>query len=479
MKKSLIITHLTSIIKNCFTLSFFLWAQTLLSFSLPLAHEIFDSPISIQIIQQNKPQSKPKKEKPWTFIVYISADNDLRGFAPRNIKQMAAIGSNKNINILVHLDIRISGNMKITRRYYIKKNKLVHVNADDPSSQKMDSGAPETLISCCRWAATDYPAKNYALILWNHGSGIVDPMRGKIFNVSELFTFNPLTNKLELDRSVGYLDLINAKNIPCRGICWDDSSGHFLTNQDLDYALNAIYTDILKGKKLNIIGFDACLMSMLEIGNIIKKYADVMVGSQEVIYGMGWHYTKLLYPFSTHSLDTKTFAQHIVNVYEQTYGKITDDYTLSAVDLSAINEIEENVNLVAQLLLSSFKMQKNESVRHILRISKNKLLCTHFDEPSYLDLHHLYNNIETNLKHLKLTDQKQEQLIKQELIQALSHGRNLIKKIVFANTAGKTLSKAMGLSIYFPERKLHSSYYKTNFAHTNAWIDLIARYHNS
>src|SRR5579871_1096846 len=102
--------------------------------------------------------------KEWTVIVYMSADNDLRSFAARNIKQMAVIGSNDLINILVQLDIRITGNKKITRRYYIEKNKILHVNSHDPHSQKMDSGDPETLISCCTWAIKHYPAQNIGLI---------------------------------------------------------------------------------------------------------------------------------------------------------------------------------------------------------------------------------------------------------------------------------------------------------------------------
>ncbi|HLE76171.1 MAG TPA: hypothetical protein VI521_00195, partial [Candidatus Babeliales bacterium] len=68
----------------------------------------------------------PKKK--WTFIVYMAADNDLRAFAANNIRQMAAIGSNENINILTHLDIRLNGNQKVTRRYYIEKNKLNQMN---------------------------------------------------------------------------------------------------------------------------------------------------------------------------------------------------------------------------------------------------------------------------------------------------------------------------------------------------------------
>ncbi len=187
-------------------------------------------------------------QKNWTFIIYMSADNDLRGFAARNIKQMAAIGSNEFVHIAVHLDIKISGNRKITRRYYIDKNTILHVNANDIATQKMDSGDPQTLISCCSWAINHYPAKQYALVLWNHGTGCLNPTHGKIISPTELFAFNPSSNKLELDRTMGFFDIIDAASHYDRGICWDDSTGNYLNNQKLEYALSHICTENLGGK---------------------------------------------------------------------------------------------------------------------------------------------------------------------------------------------------------------------------------------
>lgn len=108
---------------------------------------------------------------------------------------MSNIGSNDYLNIIVHIDIRVTGNYKITRRYYIDKNQIVQLNANDPYTQQMDSGDPKTLISCCAHAIDNFPAENYALIFWDHGSGILDPVRGRIINPSELFTFNPVTSK--------------------------------------------------------------------------------------------------------------------------------------------------------------------------------------------------------------------------------------------------------------------------------------------
>lgn len=409
--------------------------------------------------------------KDWTFVVYIAADNDLRRFAAQNIKQMANIGSNKHINILVHLDIRIYGNKKVTRRYFIEKNRVLHLNPHDSETQRMDSGNPSTLISCCKWSITDFPAKEYALIFWNHGTGIIDIAHGRIINPAELFTFNPSTYRLELDRSIGYLDRCTR-----RGICWDDTTGNYITNQKLDSALNTICSTYLNGKKFSIIGFDACFMSMIEVGNIVKKYGHIMIGSQEVELGMGWNYSALLYPFKTCNLSKSSFAQHIVTTYAKTYNSITNDHTLSAINLDAIESIEENINQVSQTLIEALRKQKGKTVKNAIKASRNKLLCTHFDEPSYIDLHHFYHNLLANLKHFRFSDTQQGVKIVNMLSQSLSTGTNLIEKIVIANTTGRNLKKAHGLSIYFPERGIHSSYRETTFVASNSWGIFLNQY---
>lgn len=441
-----------------------------------------------------------------TFIVYMAADNDLRSFAARNIKQMAEIGSNENIHIVIHLDIRIAGNKKITRRYYIEsKDKILHMNADDPHTQMMDSGQPSTLISACKWAIQNFPANEYVLVFWNHGTGYLDPARGKILNPTDFFVYNPISNTLDLDRSTSILGNIHQtcnrydssdlfmfldqqtdanwqeiedeilENDDPKGICWDDSTGNYLTNQKLDEALTIIRRKYLNNKKFSIIGFDACLMSMLEVGSLIKKHANIMVGSQEVELGTGWNYQKVLQPFATRALDKKEFARHIVGAYEETYKKITNDYTQSAISLDDISMLENNLNDLALLLIQAMEIQQDKTVLNALRASKNKLLCTHFDEPSYIDLHHFYLNLEQNLKLFSFSDQAAGKKIVNNIRQTLIQGRSLIKKIAFANVCGKNLSQAKGISIYFPER-LHSSYPNSPFALNNSWFQLLKIY---
>ena len=417
------------------------------------------------------------KKKEWTFITYMAADNDLAPFARRNLKQQADVGSSAYINIVTQLDTRVAGNKKITKRYYIEKNKLIVTNQNDPATQRMDSGSPQTLIDCCRWAIQQFPAENYALILWNHGTGALDIGPKRTINPLPLFMFNPENNLIELDRSIPFFDFVQATlNIDQRAICFDDSTGHYLSNQDLDMALDTICTTLLKGKKFSLICFDACLMSMIEVANITKKYAEYMTASQEVELGTGYDYRKILIPFSKQTLHKEILAKHIVSAYEQAYSAITNDFTQSALNLNFIATLENNIAQLATLLIQSLKLQKGTTVADAIRTSRHKLFCTHFDEPSYIDLHHFYTNLLSNLKRFSFNNTQEGKAIINRLQALLIEGQKLITKTVVANTAGKNLARAQGISIYFPERRIHSTYQRTSFAKSNQWMAFLKLY---
>ena len=416
-------------------------------------------------------RNSPKKS--WTVIVYMAADNDLRAFAHNNIRQMTNIGSNQYVNIAVHMDIRFNNNQKVTRRYYVEKNKITTVNDKDPNTQQMDSGDPKTLVSCCEWAITNYPAENYALILWNHGTGIIDPKPHKIINPAELFTFNPHTSKFDLDRTMGFLDLLYFMDNEERGICWDNSTGNYLTNAKFESALQEICQRFLNNQKFSIIAFDACLMSMLEIANILKKYSDIMVGSQEVELGTGWNYQQALAPLADGPIDKYSLAKNIVEAFQRTYSQITNDYTQAALDLRYIPRVEYNVHEVAHILNACIALQEEQSVIQAIKAARNKRICTHFDEPSYIDLYNFYENLEQFMRQFKL--QRNHEL-KNQLADALKDGKTFIQQAVIANAAGKNLKNAQGISIYFPENRIHSSYEKTEFASKNNWLSFITEY---
>lgn len=434
--------------------------------------EISDIHRAQDLIHESAHVTKPKKS--WTFIVYMSADNDLALFGRKNILQLTRIGSNKNINIIIHLDTKVQGGKKITLRYYVENNKLILTNFDDANSQKMDSGNPQTVIDCFKWAVKNFPADHYLFDFWNHGTGIIDIGRPRAINPSTLFTFNPSSNLLELDRKVPFLDFISLASCENpKGVCFDDSTGNYLTNQNIAQCLQEVTTNILGGKKIDIIVFDACLMSMLEVANILKPYADYMVSSQEVELGTGYDYYRALLPFTQKALNPQEFARHIVQAYQETYLPITQDFTQSALQLNCINEVENNISKIAGLLIDALKIQHAGSIKKTLQQTRHKLSCTHFDEPSYIDLYHWLTNVLNAADKFQYNDQRNGRRITAELKTTINQCLGSINKAVISNAIGKNLKNAHGISIYFPERYIHNSYHKTTFGKSTRWLEFL------
>jgi hypothetical protein len=420
----------------------------------------------------------PKKS--WTVIVYIAADNDLHYFAWKNLKQMEQIGSNENINIIVQ--INTPGLQNHTKRYVVKKGRRILVQDENSPGQKLNSGSPHTLIDCINWGVAHYPADNYGIIFWNHGSAAIDPNFTKTINPCDLFYRNPANDKLELDRGISYMTLLSQVATSYilhdgkRGICFDDSFKSYISNTDLDFALREIYQNTLHGKKLGLVVFDACLMSMIEISSIVQKYADYMTTSQEVVYGTGQNYELLFQPFLTRSLSPRDFAQHIVRAYEHAYQKIINDYTFSALDLAYATNLESNVHLVANLLTQALTLQTNYSVSNMLRKCKSTQFCTVFDEPSYIDIGDFYNNVLKHIQYITLQNKNQETELKAQLNQAILQGLQALSQLVIENRVGQKLQRAQGLSIYFPEHSIAYNYLKSPFATSNNWSFLLTKY---
>lgn len=418
---------------------------------------------------------RPKRKKSWTWLIYGAADNNLRDYISRNIKQAAVAGSNENVNILFHVDTRLMGNKKTTKRYYVEKNNPVQINIVNEKTP-MDSGDPQTFISACRWAIQDYPADNYGVIFWDHGTGIIDPYGKRHFDTASLFHFNAAHNAWELDRNVDFIDLIEMQSDP-KGVCFDDTTGNYLTNQKLETALQEVTTKYLGGKKFEIIAFDACLMAMLEVAEIIKRYAKIQISSEEVEPGAGYRYDHVFSIFAQGVPTSRNLAQHIVNSFALAYKPAGNhpgfvDYTQSAFDLDHMAELESNIDQLAQLLILALQSDQSSTFRNVIAQSRNKKSCTYFSESTYIDLDHFYSNLIKNIHDTFRT----HSLLKQQLITSLEQGKDLIKKVVIHNVSGPNLPLARGISIFFPERKIHPSYKKTNFAATNNWIKFLSSY---
>jgi hypothetical protein len=311
--------------------------------------------------------------------------------------------------------------------------------------------------------------------------GIIEPILKKSINPSELFTYNPITRLIELNRNISFFDYINTSNLTkvkekTRSICFDDTTGNYLTNEKLKEALKLVCTKFLKGKKLAILACDACLMAMIEVAAPLKDYVEYFVSSQEVELGTGYNYSTVFSPFMTKSLNKYELACHLVSSYKDTYSKITNDYTHSAYDLSFADSMQNVIDKLAKELIIGLKNQKSRSVKDTIKLSRHKNFCTYFDEQTYIDLGHFLVNLQKNINKFTLDTTEQTNQFRNNLNKIINEAFDLIGKFVIANTVGKNLKNATGISIYFPEYHIHSSYFQSEFANNTSWLNFLKLY---
>jgi len=213
-------------------------------------------------------------------------------------------------------------------------------------------------------------------------------------------------------------------------------------------------------------------MAMIEIASLAAPYCSIMVGSQEVELGTGWPYEKILRRLAQESLTPEEFAQHIVTSYYDYYQYITKDFTQSALDLACIYELENNILQFAVLMIPLLKNPSYQLLGKFIKSCKSKKLCTAFSEPSYIDLYHFYSNLLESINILKSDSAFSPQFIA-EFEHILTEGLRFIQKIVIKNGVGKNLERARGISIYFPNYKIHTSYANTPFGLKTGWLNFL------
>ena len=268
--------------------------------------------------------------KKWTFMVYLDADNNLEQEGLGDFAEMAKVGSGDRVNIVVEMDrtpgyADDEGDWTETRRFLVKRDDTPGGAALQNLGEK-NMGDPATLTDFVKWAATNYPADYYALVIWNHGSG---------------WRFMLDTAKARATRST----VTRAPGMPApasviKAVAFDDTDGDELYMKEVQNALEKAQQDLTasmgKPFKLSVVGFDACLMGMVEVAYALRNVADYVVGSEETEPGEGWPYDAILGVVAAQvTTDPKTLATTIVEKYGASYGP-GSGVTQSAVDVSKL-----------------------------------------------------------------------------------------------------------------------------------------------
>ena len=265
---------------------------------------------------------------------------------------------------------------------------------------------PSTLTEYLNYVYANYESDKYSLILWDHGGG---PLFG--YGVDEN---NPNSNE-------------------------------FMSIFDLDKAIND--SMILKDGKLEFIGFDACLMSSIEVANILKEETNYFIASSETEPGDGWDYTFL--KEINKNTTTVQLGKYIIDYYynyfedqSATYALYGYNYnpavSLSMIDLTKIPNVNTSIN-------NLFKdLGEDITVESYSRIAREASRATFFglDENgvSQVDLIDLYDFTSELENYQSLATSVQS---------ALSDA------VIYHKT---NIEGCYGLSMYFPSttRKMYS-----------------------
>lgn len=253
------------------------------------------------------------KENTWTLFVYMCG-SDLEsdgGCASADIKEMISANESENVNIVIQTGGSNSWNKQNIDpnrigRYVIENNNLKLVESHPDSSM----GDYKTLKSFLKWGIEKYPAENMGIVLWNHGGGPID------------------------------------------GVCYNEKYDYdSLSLSEIEMALESVSSKMTD--KFQMISFDACLMSTIEVANMLSPYADYMIASQQSEPGDGWEYKSVVNALVNNSdIKGDKFGKEIVdgfikNVKENEDGD--DEYaTLSVIDLDKIDDLLVSFNDVAK-----------------------------------------------------------------------------------------------------------------------------------
>ncbi|OGR68016.1 MAG: hypothetical protein A2081_02615 [Elusimicrobia bacterium GWC2_61_19] len=261
------------------------------------------------------------QKKKWTVMVFVNGKNDLESAGLLNLNMMEMVGSGKDINIVAELgrmkgqlsDDTADGDWTGSRRIYVKKDADME-KIKSPvvmTTEKVDMGDYKRAVDFVKWAKKNYPAQKYLLILWDHGSGWMDPR-------------------------------MDPKPAGQKGISFDDETGNYIRTREI----GAI---VKEAGGVDVLAFDACLMEMGEVLSEVKGNASVMVGSEETIPGVGYPYHVFLAALVKEpGMGAEKLGGVMVEAYKMFYEvAVKRGAQLSAVRVAKAAELETRLKAVA------------------------------------------------------------------------------------------------------------------------------------
>jgi hypothetical protein len=273
--------------------------------------------------QKSDPTGPPSPPPPpvddsreWTVLVYMAADNNLAVSGIFDLDEMEAAAHNPKVQVVVQAeynrealaqqqcDFRCFNRPNWnTFRYAVQRGGS---ESTGPNGDAIDIGNrnmvdPAQLREFIQWGKQTYPAKHYAVVLWNHGGGYAGLLQDITSAGSSLMSVGQLRSALS---GVGPIDLVD---------------------------------------------FDMCLMGGYETLAELKGIANYVVFSEEVVPGDGLPYKQVVEAFNAGG-DTRTIAGRIADSFDASYANGQPSTTISAYDMTQFDAFDGKLGALADAL---------------------------------------------------------------------------------------------------------------------------------
>lgn len=381
-------------------------------------------------------QKDPKRI--WTLVFYIDGDNDLETFALKDLKELERGMPDEGVECIVLIDRAegfsdADGDWKDARVYRVRKDSSPAIKSEVIATPgEVNMGDPNVLSAFLSAALKSFPAQHHALILWDHGGG---------------WAAHAIDH--------------NAPGV--RG-------GH--DRLTLPKLRQAVSEAIAKAslQKLDLIGFDMCLMAQLETASELSGLADVMVASQAVEPGDGWPYDQILPHFGKETLGTRRLAAQIVEAYGKHYGERKERVsTLSAVDLNEIRTMVEALSRLSSKVaegIPSAWPDISRSIFYAEGYAERTDIRKGSEILASVDLLDLLNRIRHSIPNFPAQQEYQEIV-------------NIMDRVVIAKTCSPRHRLSHGLALYAPIRgnQFNPEYQQTWLGKSSSWPALLSALH--
>ena len=408
-------------LRCCSILSFFLSASFCSAQDWPPA-------VTPEALAVPVPEVKAPATADWTVMYFINSKNNLESSGLMDMNQLELVGSTGKVKITVELgrmngqegDDHSEGDWTGVRRYLVEKDGDVSRIGSRilEDRGRADMGSWKELVSFIQWSKAAYPARRYALVLWDHGNG------WKPVDTANSADFNNL-----------------------KGFSLDDETGHEFSMPQLAEALR-----VTGG--VNFLMLDGCNMGMASVAYELKGGAEAMTASEETEPGVVVRYAQFLGMLNARpSMGAEEFAANTVTTYRDYFLNQQGDnegapVTQSALRLYRMSAFREK--------LDAWAVAAMKGERPVLLRAKAKAKVFG-EDPDYKDLYDFVGLV---------TDGTRDPALKALGLDVM---RFVKDELVISNWAQDSVSH--GVAIYVPDSFYHPLYNSLALSRDGRWDD--------